>query len=132
MRGSSAGRATRDSSSRVLRREQGGLEPQQPHVAKRVGETLVIEKRLALGQLELDKPADVQVSGRSTLRQAGDPKCRLGRCGAKRANVPLQPAFQIVMRDGSARVTPNRELSHGPNGVRRSRPPVWVQACIST
>jgi hypothetical protein len=45
--------------------------------------------------------------------------------------VPLQPAFQIVMRDWSAGVTPNRELGHVPDDVRRSGPWVWVSASIS-
>jgi hypothetical protein len=86
-----------------VRRKQGWLKSEQPHIAERVDEPGTTLKRRAVRDLKLDEPTDVAVGARSALRQAREPQDRSGRGGAKFVDVPLEPTLQLVERDWGTR-----------------------------
>jgi hypothetical protein len=72
------------------------------------------EQRLALGQLELDQPADLEVGARPCLRQARQSHGGVRRLGPKLVHLALEPTLEFVGGDRHTRLAADRDLNHAP------------------
>ena len=112
-------------------RQQSRLEAEEAHVPEGVTQPSAREQRLALRQLQLNQPADLELLARGVLHQPREAEGAVWRIRSKLVELLLEPTLELLGRDRHTWMAADSELNHAPsidlcraanNGCQRPSP----------